>query len=102
MITKEKLQEHFDGKDISALLEVLEMWKSEPDKLLDVFTTGMLALECQDAEDGLRKFSANFKAAADILGDSEDGRHFAHLYCIINSYMDLLDLRQDTPQTILN
>jgi len=102
MTTAEKLHEFFDHKDISALLEMLQMWKEEPENLLGVFTEGMLTLDLHDAEDGLRKFSANLKAAAEALGDTEDGRHFSHLCCIVNSYMDLLDLRQDTPQSILN
>jgi hypothetical protein len=102
MTTEKKLQAHFDGQDISALLEVLQMWKNEPANLLDVFIEGILTLELQQAEDGLRKFSANFKVAADVLGDTEDGRHFSHLYCVVNSYMDLLDLKQDVPQNILN
>jgi len=102
MTTAERLHDFFNGEDISALLEVLQMWKEEPEQLLGVFVSGMLSLDRRTAEDGLRKFLVNFEAAADVLEGTEDGGHFSHLCCIVNSFIDLLDLRQDTPQAILN
>ena len=104
MTTEEQLQGHFDTDDIGALLEVLRMWKDEPDRLLGVFTGGIWSLEPREAVDGLRKFSANFMVASNALGDTEDGRHFLHLHYVVNSYLDLidmLDLERPDP-TILN
>ena len=42
MTTKERLQKYFDGKDISSLIEILEMWKENPQNLLNVYVSGML------------------------------------------------------------
>lgn len=105
MTTAEKLKERFDGSDATALLEILQMWKDDPDRLLAVFTSGLWSLEPQEAVNGLRRFSANLRTAGDVLGDTEDGRHFVHLGCIVDSYLDLadlLDLGERPDQAIMN
>jgi len=101
MTTKERLQKYFDGKDISSLIEILEMWKENPQNLLNVYVSGMLTFDYKEAKSGLIEFSNIFNAVTDALCDTEDGKHFYQLYCIIESYIDILDWQKKS-KSILN
>lgn len=102
MTTQEKLQQRFDGKDIGALMEMLEIWKTDPDRLLSVFVAGMNALSDEDVLSGLRRFSANFTAAAETLEGTEDGTNFNHLRAIVDSYLEFLDFEEEKAEPLLN